>query len=82
MQTRVAVIVTLALCGVVAAVMAARLVRAVARYVDTVERFAAAVTGCLSLASTGRRPEPGTPRLSTGARQRRAKASSSSLPAH
>ena len=50
MQTRIAVIVTLALVGVVAAVIAVRLARAVARrlarYLDTVESFAAAVAGC------------------------------------
>jgi hypothetical protein len=50
------VIVTLALFGVAAAVVAVRLARTLtrrlARYVDAVEGFAAAVSGCPSLAST------------------------------
>jgi hypothetical protein len=62
MQTRIAVIVTLAVVGVVAAVTAVRLARAVARhlarYLDTVEGFAAAVAGCPPPASIGCRRGP------------------------
>ena len=87
MQTRIAVIVTLAVVGVVAAVIAVRLARAVARrvarYLDTVEGFAAAVAGCPTPASIGYRPARGrTPGLETSPRRGGSRSSSASMPAH
>ena len=63
MQTRIAVIVTLALAGA-AAVVVLGLARAAARrlagYLDGVERFATAVSGCppVSASRHQHRPEP------------------------
>ena len=87
MQTRIAVIVTLALVGVVAAVIAVRLARTVARhlarYLDTVEDFAAVVAGCPPPASIGGRPARGLASgLETSPRRGGSRTSSASMPAH
>ena len=87
MQTRIAVIVTLALVGVVAAVIAVKLARAaarrLARYLDAAEGFAAAMAGCPPPASIGCRPARGrTPGLRTSSRGRESRAAAAALRAH
>jgi hypothetical protein len=58
MQTRVAMMVMLALFGAMTVVVAVRVVRAVARCLERVEAFAAAVTGCPSPSPIRGGPEP------------------------